>query len=173
MLRPVPDQESLQSAHPLVATPALLEGRARPLPGSSGERRCSGELGARTLDTLVAVAEALFSRGGAPPPTARLAYLRRELADYTARGGPLLRLQFGVAAFVVGWVAPLLVSRLASLRRLPLSVRVRALERMERGKVAPLLTAVRAILCLIYYEHPDAAAEAGLEVRSPRERDVR
>lgn len=163
------DRESLEAAHPLVATRALVEGRARPLPSPVGERRPNGALGRRTLETLIAVGEALFSKGGAPPPQERMAFLRSETADYMARGGPLLRLQITIAALVVSVVAPLYLGRLGTTRGLPLERRVRALSSMEHGAGAPLLIAVRALLCMIYYEHPDAAADASLPRTGPRD----
>ena len=43
--------------------------------------------------------------------------------------------------------------------------RVRALRVFERRKVGRLLIPVRAILCLIYYEHPDAAQNLGIATK--------
>lgn len=163
------ERESIEAAHPLVATRALLEGRARPLPSPVGERRPNGALGSGALETLMAVGEALFSKGGAPPPEERMDFLRREVTDSMARGGPMLRLQITLAALVVSVIAPLCVGRIGRARGLPLALRVEALSKMERARAAPMLIAIRALLCLLYYEHPDAAAEAGLPVRGPKE----
>jgi hypothetical protein len=34
---------------------------------------------------------------------------------------------------------------------------------MERTFLGPLLLALKTILCILYYEHPDAAAEIGFD----------
>lgn len=156
--------------HPLVATSRLLDGSARPLPSERGARAPSGALGARSLATLVAATEALFSPDGAhPPPAARSAWLCDEFADFMARAGSFPRLQFRAALLWVSVFGALLVRRMPPLRRLPLPVRVRALARLESGPLAPPWLAIRALVCLIHYEHPEAAAEIGLPTRGPRE----
>ena len=45
------------------------------------------------------------------------------------------------------------------LRALPLERRTRALERFEASAIALPLFALKAIFCVLYYEHPDAARE--------------
>jgi len=49
------------------------------------------------------------------------------------------------------------------LRALPLGDRSHALEKMESSRFALPLLAVKAMLCIIYYEHPDAAREIGFD----------
>ena len=60
-----------------------------------------------------------------------------------------------------------MIGKLPTLRRLSIPDRVRALTRLERRQLAPILIALRAILCLLYYEHPDVPAEVGLGVSGP------
>ena len=153
--------------HPLVATRALLEGRAQPFPSDVGTRQRSGRVTAGTLDRLQAIAETLFSVDGKPPPPDRIAWLRAEIDDFLARSALTGRMAFSVGSLVVSWVAPLLVGAFRPLARLPLERRIAALEAFERRKIALVLTGLRAIICLLYYEHPDAAAEVGIDAQGP------
>jgi hypothetical protein len=107
------------------------------------------------------VAEALFTTTEGPPPPARLGWLCAELADFLGRIGPRARWTFRLALWFVAWSAPLALGRLPPLARLSQADRFRALERMERGGMAQTaaILAVKAVLCILYYEHPDAAAE--------------
>ncbi len=120
-------------------------------------------MSARTLGTLRAVAEALFSTASGPPGAERIDWLLLEIEDFLARAGPRTRLVLGLAVFAVNVLAPLSVLRLAPLRRLPLAERVHALRSLENSRLAAPLFAVKALLSLIYYEHPDAAREVGFD----------
>jgi hypothetical protein len=153
--------------HPLVATRALLEGRVGRLPGPAAERAPGGRLPRFALNAMLYVAEALFSVRGEAPPPERMRWLGAELDDFMARASGAGRFQFAVASALVSVIAPLLVGRLPGLGGLPIARRVHALERLEETAAAPLLIALRAILCLIYYEHPDAAREVGIGVEGP------
>ena len=114
------------------------------------------------LRALRAIAEATFATRSGPPPAARLDWLESEMADFLARSGSRSRFLFAFLVFVVSAIAPLLIARLPPLRRLPLAERIVALSRLERRFAEPLL-GVKAILCIIYYEHPDAAREVGFD----------
>ncbi len=153
--------------HPLVATRALLERRARAFPSDVGVRQATGEASPRALDRLMLISEALFSKDGTPPAPERIAWLRAEVGDFLSRASPLGRLLFVLGSLVVCWLAPLFVGALPPLARLPFARRVEALERFETRRVAPVLIALRAILCLLYYEHPDAAREVGIDPGGP------
>jgi hypothetical protein len=118
---------------------------------------------ARTLGTLRAVAEALFSTESGPPSPARIDWLLLEIEDFLARAGPRTRLVLGLAVLAVNVLAPLCVLRLISLRRMPLAQRVHALRRLENSRLSAPLFAVKALLSLIYYEHPEAAREVGFD----------
>ena len=120
-------------------------------------------LGRGALKTTRALAEALFATRDGAPPAERIGWLSEELDDFFARVGTKSRWLFLLSLFTVSVVAPLLVGRLSPLASLPLDVRTRALERMERGSFALPLLAVKAMLCVMYYEHPDAAREIGFD----------
>ena len=63
---------------------------------------------------------------------------------------------------LVSRLAPLFIGRVVTLGALSLPDRIRALTRLEERFGEPLL-AVKAMLCLVYYEHPDAAREVGFD----------
>ena len=113
------------------------------------------------LRHLRAFAEALFSTQTAPPPPARMDWLMKEMADYLQRAGPGARALFGLALFVVSWLSPLFIFRLPTLRSLEVPERVEALTRMEESFAAAPVLAVKAFLCVVYYEHPDVQREMG------------
>jgi hypothetical protein len=119
-------------------------------------------VGRATLRALVAIAEAVFSRQEAPPAAERLAWIEREMEDFLARAGTRSRIMFSVMVWLTTLIAPLLSKRFVPLYLLPLGERVRALALLERRFSEPLL-AVKALLCLVYYEHPDAAREVGFD----------
>jgi choline dehydrogenase-like flavoprotein len=115
-----------------------------------------------TVRAAVAIAEALFARMGRPPAADRLAWIEREIEDFLARSGVRARFVLSLLVWLVSLLAPLFVHRFGMVSALALEDRVRALAVFERRFGAPLL-AVKAILCLIYYEHPDAAREVGFD----------
>ncbi len=117
----------------------------------------------RMLAAIEALAEALFSTDAGPPPRARIEWLSREMDDFLARAGSRSRFVFRMSLLLVSIAAPILRGRFASLRALPIEERTEALERMERSRLALPLLAVKAMLCILYYEHPDAAKEIGFD----------
>ena len=148
--------------HPLVALAPHRGRDAARLPGPEGLRHATGKLSRRALDTAMAVAEALFSDGLNPPNPERMAFVRQEFGDLMARAMPRGRRLFVAGLIVISAVAPVLVKKLPPFRSLPLTTRVAALEKMENSRLSPVLIAVRAMLCLVYFEHEDAAREAGI-----------
>lgn len=108
------------------------------------------------------VAEALFSTDEGPPPPARLDWLEQDLGDFFGNANWRAAFIFRACVFFVTWLAPILFARLPPIGRLTIEDRVGAIERFERipGAVLTVL-GVKAILSLIYYEHPDAAREIG------------
>jgi hypothetical protein len=155
-LRPRPPD-----THPLIATPKVLR-EGNQLPSREGAHPPTGRVSRRSLDTMMSIAEALFSVDGSPPPAERMAYLRREYDDFMSRASARGRFYFAAGGLVVSIAAPLLLGAARSLRSLPLDRRIAALERFESSPIGSILIALRAILCLIYYEHPDSAKDAGL-----------
>jgi len=151
--------------HPLVASEAALAEGAK-VPGPAGVRAPTGRLSERTLEMTMAIAEALFSSDDQkPPPEDRMAFLRREYADFMSRATPKGRLLFWAAPRAISLLAPLLSSKRPPLARLTIEERVKVLSRFEASPFAGVLIALRALLCMIYYEHPAAANAAGVPKR--------
>jgi hypothetical protein len=116
-----------------------------------------------TLRAARAIAEAIFATESGPPPADRLDWLMRELDDFLGRAGGRARVLLGLSIFAVSWLAPLLSFKVRPLRTLALPARIDALERLERSRAAMPLLAIKAILSVLYYEHPDAAREIGFD----------
>lgn len=156
--------------HPLVALPRPVRPGTLPLPSPDGEARKTGALSARTMSTTRAVAEALFSDRDVAPPPERIAWAMDEYEDLMARTTARGRLLFWSAATAISWFAPLLIKKAPPFRDLTLPTRVRALRAFEACALGGVLIALRAMLCIVYYEHPDAARAAGitLEPKVPR-----
>lgn len=125
-------------------------------------------LGRRGLDkatkrTARAVAEALFTTKDGPPPDERLDWLVEDLDDCMALSGARGKRVFRLCLFAISVVAPLLVFRFVPYRFLSRATRSRALERMERSVFALAVFGAKALLCIVYYEHPDAARMIGYD----------
>lgn len=142
---------------PLVT--ARSDEQAAPLRKADG----SSVVSTRCIAALRAIAEAIFATETGPPPADRLAWLCVEVEDFLARAGSNTRLVVRLAVFAVSVLAPLLLLRFATLKRLPPSERVRALTRLENSRFSSPVLAVKALLCMLYYEHPDAACEVGFD----------
>lgn len=134
-------------------------------------------LSARARTNLRAFAEAYFSRDGSAPPADRLDWLVDDIADFLGQVGGRARFVFGACLFAVSWGSGVLVGRpFSPLRALPIDVRIEAIERVEKAPLVALaFFALRALCSLVYYEHPDAAAEIGWDQRclKPTARDAR
>jgi len=117
------------------------------------------------LRDVAAVGDVLFATADGPPPPERMAWLAAQIEDFMARMEPRSRFVFRASLFALSWVAPLLVFRFAPLRALSYETRARSLPRLERTPLAVTVFAVKAILCIVYYEHPDAAAGMGFDGR--------
>jgi hypothetical protein len=55
-----------------------------------------------------------------------------------------------------------MIGKLTAFRRLTLAERVAALRRFEAHPLGSILIALRAILCLLWYEHPGVARDVDL-----------
>jgi hypothetical protein len=108
---------------------------------------------------VAAVAEALFHDGERAPDAARVAWLAGDVAHFLAASTGRARALFGLCLWVVTWLGPPLALALPPLGRLGHARRVAVLERMERGPLAFAFLGVRALLCMMWYEHPDSARE--------------
>ena len=107
---------------------------------------------------LWAVAEAIFAGPEGPPPAERLQFVVGDLPDFLRLSGTRLVWVYRLALFAVEWLAPITRGR-APLRYLPWDERVALLQRLEGSVFGLPLFLVKTILCIIYYEHPDAEAE--------------
>jgi hypothetical protein len=115
------------------------------------------------LVTLRAFAESLFANGDTPPPAARLDWVMAEMEDYLIRAGSRARLVFRASLFAVSAVAPLFVGSLAPLHRLDVARRVKALHAMEASFASAPILAVKAFLCVVWYEHPEVQQSVGYQ----------
>lgn len=125
-------------------------------------------LGPSGKRALRAVIEAVFARAGAngevtPPPEERVAWVTAEVDDFLARASGRSYFIVTLSLLVVSLLAPLLSRRFTSLASLSPTERVHVLERFEKSGLAPALLAVKALLAVHYYEHPDAAREVGYD----------
>lgn len=115
-----------------------------------------------TRQNALAFGEALFARSmDEAPPAERMRWFLDDLDDFVAHLNVRARRLFLLCLFVVTWVAPLLRLRLGRLGRLSLRERIEAIEAIERTPAALALFALRAVVSLVYYEHPDASREIG------------
>lgn len=113
--------------------------------------------------TMIAICEALFASEAGPPPRARLDWLADEAEDFLQEAGRRATRSIKLLIALVACLAPWLAMRPTALRSMPLELRVRVLDRMERGLAGALVVALKASFCVVYYEHPDVAAEVGFD----------
>lgn len=112
---------------------------------------------------LHALASVLFATDAGPPPNDRLNWTVFQVSDILGKVRGRGAFVYRFSLLVVAWVAPLLIFRLPTMRRLSFEQRVRALQRFEKSPLGLMLFAIKALLCITYYEHPDAAAEIGFD----------
>lgn len=119
-------------------------------------------LSPRAMRRVRDVAEALFSTDEGPPLPARLDWMEKDLSDFFGNANWRAAFLFRTCLFTVTWLAPIILWRLPPIGRLAVGDRVEAIERFEHVPLAVLtVLAVKAILSLVYYEHPDSAQEIG------------
>ncbi|MBT3221444.1 MAG: hypothetical protein HN348_20365 [Proteobacteria bacterium] len=124
-----------------------------------GRRILTGSL----RKTALSVAEAIFFDGQPPPPD-RVAWMCDELDEHLSCCGPRAGLVVSASLHAVSAFAPTLVGRRPPFRRLEVQQRVKALQRMEKLPGAALaVLALKSLMCIIYYEHPDGVAFLGAD----------
>lgn len=111
-----------------------------------------------------ALCEALFSTRQGPPPEGRLAWLVDELDHFLSYAGARARLSFLLCLHSVDRMAPAVARKAGPLSSLPVGERLAAIERFERSPLGLSLFGAKAILCILYYEHPESLRDAGVEV---------
>lgn len=111
-----------------------------------------------------AVAETLFTSEQGPPSDERLDWVVDELDDFLKHSGERARMIFRLCLLGIETTAPVLVGKPPPFHRLSAEDRTRALEAMEQNAAFGLAVfGAKAPLCILYYEHPDAAVEVGFE----------
>jgi len=110
-----------------------------------------------------AVAEALFSPDGLQLDKERLDWLEEDFADFAARSHGNARMILRASLFALMWIAPLFVFTPLPLTSLSIKRRALALERFEGSFLAPAALAVKAMLCILWFEHPRTREETGTE----------
>lgn len=113
------------------------------------------------LRAAAAVAETMFATHEGPAPAKRVYWMCVHLADFQRRVGGIGMFTFRAALFAFSWLAPLVVFSLPPFRRLGHTKRMKALHRFERSPIGVSVMAVKALLCMIYFEHPESAAHIG------------
>lgn len=88
-----------------------------------------------------------------------MAWFITDIDDFVAHLNLRARWLFHLCIYAVSLLAPLVAGRFGTLAGLPLPARIAALEAFEQTPAALALFAARAIVSLVYYEHPDAARE--------------
>ena len=106
------------------------------------------------------IAEGLFSEEG-PVPKDRLDWLETDLGDFFGHVSRRARLIFWATCAAVYYLAPLTAGRFRTLGSLEWHERVHAIEAFEKTPLSLALLGCKAILSIVYFEHPDAAAEIG------------
>jgi hypothetical protein len=76
--------------------------------------------------------------------------------------GPRSELIFRGALVIATWMAPLAIGRRPPLERLSIEQRCVALEKAEATAAGLPMLALKAMLCFMYFEHPDARADIGI-----------
>ena len=103
-------------------------------------------------------AEALFATCEGPAPSQRIDWLCADFEDFVELAGPRSKVILG-GALALATLAPIAIGRRPPLARLDLDARCRALEALEESAAGLPLLALKAILCTIYFEHPDVRRE--------------
>ena len=107
---------------------------------------------------VTAVVEAMFADESGPPPPDQVRFVAEDIQEFLFYSGLRLRWLYGACLFAVVWLAPLL-SGSAPLIFLPWQQRVRQLARAESSLFALPFLLVKTVICIIYFEHPDAEAD--------------
>lgn len=109
------------------------------------------------------VAEALFHADEGPPDPARLEWMLDDIEDFLGRAGVRSQAIFQASITALTALAPLTVGRPLPLFLLPVKTRAKAIERFEQTPLGLAVLGAKATLCIVYYEHPDSAAEIGFD----------
>lgn len=109
------------------------------------------------------IAEALFATEAGAPDPKRIDWVCADFADFVSRAQGRGRLVMMLSVWFLTWIAPLVVRRLGPLGALPIEKRVEALERVESSSIGFIALAPKAMLCMMWFEHPDTQRETKTE----------
>ncbi|MBI2374243.1 MAG: hypothetical protein HYV07_09600 [Deltaproteobacteria bacterium] len=116
----------------------------------------------------IALASALFDPGSGIP-AGRLDWTLEEVDQLSIASGLKTRTLFFVTLFLVENLT-FLFGHPAKLSDLEPAARLEYLRRLDASSLAALLALPKALLALVYFEHPDALAETGYDGRPLIER---
>lgn len=116
----------------------------------------------------VAVSAAMFDAPAADEADdARLRWVGAELRTLMAEVDPMTKLLFRGSLALLTWLGPWLVLRPGPFRRCARPQQLRILHRYERSPIGLTLLAVKAMLCIVWFEHPHAARDAHFDGDAP------
>ena len=110
---------------------------------------------------VASIAEVFFAEDGEAPPEDRIWWTSERVRDFCDRVGGKAVFAFRLSLFAVTWIAPLLSLRLPIIGRHSLADRMSIIDRFERSPFGMSIFALKAFLCMHYFEHPDVAREIG------------
>lgn len=145
---------------PAFSLPPPLKG---PDEGDSVTERPPHPVSDKTLARARVFAEALFSTEDGPPDPARVEWHIQDFRDFLGRAGGNARLVLWACLLACNWLAPLFIRRLPTLADLSPEERAHALDRVERTSFGPIALGPKAILCMLWFEHPDTQRETRTE----------
>ena len=111
---------------------------------------------------LHAVAEALFESDTGPAQPRRVRWVLDDIDHFLMTVGGKSQLVIRASIEVVGRLGPLAVGSLAPFHTLSLERRRLALRRIERSPAGLTIFALKTLLSLHWFEHPDTISELDL-----------
>lgn len=118
--------------------------------------------------TLHAVAETLFESEAGPAAPARVRWVVDDIDHFLMTVGGRSRLVIRAAIEVVMRLGPVVVGSFSPFEKLPLAKRRLALARIEKSPAGLTIFALKTLLSLHWFEHPETVRELGLENRRGR-----
>jgi hypothetical protein len=123
---------------------------------------------------IVGLTEAFFTDPDAPPDEraqARYEWVANDADGYVSNASGQMRFGFWFMLFVLEVLPLVVVGRFARCSSLPVPMRVRYLDRLDRSRVVVLalfVTAWKTLLTILYFEHPETASMLGYDGRHER-----
>jgi|GEM_PF-1013010 len=114
---------------------------------------------------LMALAEAMFLRDEGPPDCERLEWFARQMDDFLRHAGLRTRLVLRGSLASVALAVSTMAGRPGSLRSVSVEQRLAGLERAEKSPIALACFALKAMSCILWYEHPASAQEIDFDGR--------